>query len=197
METFNTQLEETQENPVEEETTETSEDNTKEETSVEEQETSKKPESLSSEQIEELVKKRAAKLQEQQWARMKEAEKGEKSAKEELEKFKKPVVAVDQSDNLGLAKTIAALKDFDAPELDYIALIAKAKSIPLEEAAQTEEAKTLVAARRVKVAKENKAPLPSSTFAAGKTAKEIAKMSDEEHREFAEKYRKKKMGRSE
>lgn len=197
MENFNKKLEETQENPVEEETTETSEDKTEEETSVEEQETSKKPESLSSEQIEELVKERAAKLQEQQYARMKEAEKGEKSAKEELEKFKKPVVAVDQSDHLDLAKTIAALKDFNAPELDDIALIAKAKSIPLEEAAQTEEAKTLVAARRVKVAKEQKAPLPSSTFAAGKTAKDVAEMSDEKHKEFAEKYRKKQMGRSE
>lgn len=171
----------TSDKPVEEETTD-------EETSNTEQETVKEPEKTPSE-IEEANKKL--------YARMKKAEEGEKSAKEELEKSKKPKTSESPTDHLALTKTVAALRDFNALELDDIALIAKAKGIPLEEAAQAEEAKTLVAARREKVAKETKTPLPSSTFATGKSAKEIGKMSDEEHKEFAENYRKKQMGQSE
>ena len=168
-------IEETIENPEEEETPE-------EEPQETEQEPVKEPEKTSAE-IEEANKKL--------YARMKKAEEGEKAAKEELEKSKKPITETGQPDSLGLAKTVAALKEFNELELDDIALIAKAKVIPLEEAAQTEEAKNLVAARRLKVAKELKAPLPSSSLAVGKSEKDIRTMSSEEHRELEEKVKKK------
>jgi len=141
-----------------------------------EQETPKEPEKTPSE-VEEANKKL--------YARMKKAE----ARAKELEKLKTPVG--DQSDSLNLAKTIAALKDYSAAELDDIALIAKAKGLPLEEAAQSEEAKVLVAARREKVAKEQKTPLPSSSLTAGKSQKDIANMSPEEHQALEESFRKK------
>lgn len=169
-------------NLEEEETSETSK---KEETSVEEQETSKKPEKTSAE-IEEANKKL--------YARTKKAEEEAKSVKEELEKVKKSSVKTDTSDPLGLAKTVSALKDYSPEELDDIALISKAKEIPLEEAAQSEEAKVLVTARRKKVAKDKKTPEPSSTFMAGKSLKDIKKMSDEEFEEYEKSYSNKQRG---
>jgi len=149
------------------------------ETPTTEQETVEEPEKIPSE-IEEANKKL--------YARTKKAEEEAKSAKEELARSRKPLTSPD---SLNLAKLVSALKEYSALELDDIALIAKAKEIPLEEAAQTEEAKTLVAARRLKAEKENKTPEPSSTFAGGKSSKDIAKMTEEEHREFEENYRKK------
>jgi len=162
-------------NPVEGETTEL-------ETPITGQETVEEPEKITSE-IEEANKKL--------YARMKKAEEEAKSAKEELARSKKPS---SPSDSLGLAKLVSALKEFSAAELDDVALIAKAKDIPLEEAAQTEEAKILVAARREKVAKELKTPEPSSAFAGGVSSKDVAKMTSKEHQQFEENYRKKERG---
>lgn len=166
-------------------------------TNKEGQDTSKIPEGLSSEQIEELIKERAAKLQEQQWRRMKDAEEGEKVAKKELEKSKKPLAKEGESpDIFGLAKTIATLKDYSTDELEDVALIAKGKGLSLEEAAKTEEAKDLIAARRSKLEKEKSIPEPSSPSSAigVKTSKDVSEMSKEEHREYEEKVLKKQKG---
>lgn len=108
----------------------------------------------------------------------------------EAEKSKTPVG--DQSDSLGLAKTVAALKDYSAEELDDIALIAKAKELSLEEATQSEEAKVLVAARREKVEKAKQALEPSTKVIASKkpiediTPEEISKMGKEEKNDYLE-----------
>jgi hypothetical protein len=140
-----------------------------------EQETPLKPEKTSLE-IEEANKKL--------YARMKKAEDEAKELKAKLGKQETPF------DSLSLAKTVSALKEFSATELDDIALISKAKGLPLEEAARTEEAKILVAARREKVAREQKAPLPSSSLPGGKSLKDIRTMSAEEHKALEESYRK-------
>ena len=169
------------ENPEEEETSE-------EKPQEEEQETSEEPEKTPSE-IQEANKKL--------YARMKKAEEESKTAKEELEKIKKSSVKTNPSDPLVLAKTVSALKDYSPAELDDIALISKAKEVSLEDAAQSEEAKMLIAARREKVAKEKKTPEPSFTFAAGKSLKDIKKMSDEDFREFEENFSRKQRGKME
>lgn len=94
------------------------------------------------------------------YARMKKAEEEAKSAKEELARSKgKPETPTDVFD---LAKTVSALKDYNPEELDYIQLIAKAKNISPGEAAQTEEAKLYISARRQKVEAEKKTPEPGT-----------------------------------
>jgi hypothetical protein len=156
----------------------------KEETSQEE---SPEPVKTSSE-IEEANKKL--------YARMKKAEEELKVFKEKnkpKQETKEPATV----DSLSLAKQIAALKDFSTQELDDIALISKAKGVSLEEAAQTEEVKILVAARREKVAREQKTPLPNSSSAARLSSKDVAKMTPEEHEEFERKYNRERKGREE
>ena len=165
------------ENPVEEDTTETSEEETpEEETSIEEQETSKEPEIAESE--------KKGEVRQDVYERMKKAE---KEAKELRGKLKARPSVKDSSDPLKLAKTVSALKDYSPEELDDIALISKAKEISLEEAAEADEAKTLIAARRVKVAKDKKTPEPSSTFSTPKGTKDIREMSNEEFEAYDKK----------
>jgi len=158
--------EETIENPEEEETSETTEEKPQEE----KQEISEKPEKTS-EELEETNKRL--------YARMKKAEEEAKSAKEELEKLKREKPSETPSDIFGLAKTVSALRDYSPQELGDIEMIAKAKGLPPEEAAKTEEAKLLIAARRAKVAKEQKVPEPSSRTIKVEN-KEIKDMSREE-----------------
>ncbi|MHA1304573.1 MAG: hypothetical protein ACTSQE_06790 [Candidatus Heimdallarchaeaceae archaeon] len=182
----NENLEETQGNPVEEDTTETSEEDTEEETSVEEQETSEKPEIAPSE--------KKGEVRQDVYERMKKAE---RKAKELEVKLKAKPSTKSSSDPLKLAKTVSALKDYSPEELDDIALISKAKDISLEEAADAEEAKTLIAARRLKVAKDKKTPEPSSAFATPKGIKDIKEMSDEEFEAFDKRETKKQRGKME
>jgi Asp-tRNA(Asn)/Glu-tRNA(Gln) amidotransferase A subunit family amidase len=85
-------------------------------------------------------------------------ESGEFTEKEKEELGKE----VAEQDVFGLMKTVSALKDYDPAELDYIALISKAKGIPPEEAAKTEEVELWIQARREKVTKEQQTPEPSS-----------------------------------
>ena len=179
-------LEETQENPAEEDTTETSEDETEEETSIEEQETSEEPEIAPSEE--------KGKVRQDVYERMKRAE---KDAKELRGKLKDKPSVKASSDPLKLAKTVSALKDYSPEELDDIALISKAKDISLEEAAEAEEARTLIAARRIKVAKDKKTPEPSSAFATPKGTKDIKEMSNEEFEAFDKRESRKQRGKME
>jgi len=171
--------EETLENPGEEATPE-------EQASTEEQETSEKPAEPSSE-----LEEKNRRL----YARAKKAEEEARKLKEELERLKKSVPAGETSepatpvDPIHLAKTVSALKDYAPEELDFIAMISKAKNLPPEEAAQTEEARLYIAARREKVAKEKNIPEPSSPaakFGRPKGWQDVAKMSKEEHRKLFE-----------
>ena len=136
-----------------EETIETTEeevlDETKplEETSEEESSTTTSPEEL------EEKNKRL-------YARMKKAEEELKTFKD---KPKEVQASKDVPDNVfDLAKTVASLKDYDPTELDFIQMMSKAKGISPKEAADTEEAKTYIAAKRQKV-EEEKSKLEPST----------------------------------
>ena len=128
------------------------------------------------------------------YARMKNAE---EDAKELRVKLKDKPSVGSSSDPLKLAKTVSALKDYSPEELDDIALISKAKDISLEEAAEAEEARTLIAARRIKVAKDKKTPEPSSAFATPKGTKDIKEMSNEEFEAFDKRESRKQRGKME
>ena len=166
-----------------EETTETTEQTTEpektEETKEEERETSVKPEGTSSE--EDLGAKAHP---DRLYARMKKAEEEAKLAKEKArtleEKLKSVGAKVPTDDVISLAKTVAALKDYSPEELERISVIAKGKGIPLTEAAQTEEAKLLIAAMREKVAKSKSVPNPSAPLGAGETtARSLREIKDD------------------
>ena len=158
--------EETIENPVEEETTE-------EEPQKTEQEPVEKPEKTSTE-LEETNKKL--------YARMKKAEEEAKSAKEALSKKKeKPS---DSNDVFDLARTVSALKEYTPDELGDIQMIAKAKGISPEEAVKTEEAKLLISARKLKVAKEKSTPEPSTKQDSKGKLKSLSEMNDKEAAEY-------------
>ena len=137
---------------------------------IEEEETSEK----SQEKFEDLEKKLEKELtseelkerNKQLFARTKKAEEKAKRFEAELllyqskkEESKKEVVSPDIAE---LAKKISALKEYNPEELDHISLISKAKDIPLEEAARSEEVQLYIKARREKVAKETTPPQPST-----------------------------------
>lgn len=125
------------------------------------------------------------------YARMKKAEEEAKLAKEELARLKgKPETSTNVFD---LAKTVSALKDYNPEELDYIQLIAKSKNISPGEAAQTEEAKLYISARRQKVEAEKKTPEPSTKQSISEkdfrkiTPQELADMTIEQKEEYFKK----------
>jgi len=98
------------------------------------------------------------------YARMKKAEEEVKALKDSIgkkeDKGDSPVS--QEKDVFDLAKTVASLRDFSPEELDFIQMMSKSKSISPEEAAQTEEAKLYIAARRQKV-EDEKSKLEPST----------------------------------
>ena len=145
------------------ETSKTSGEETGSESKKEEQETSEKPERTSSE--EDLREKAHP---DRLYARMKKAEERAKQLEEQLKKSKTPA-SVPTDDVVTLAKTVAALKDYTPEELDRISVIAKGRGVSLVEAAQTEEAKLLIAAMREKVAKSKSVPNPSAPMGRGET----------------------------
>jgi len=164
-EPFEENEEETSTNPEAEETSETSEE---EETSTEEsQESSEEPDK---------AKQELEAKNKQLFGRAKKAE-------SKLKKFEKAVDKGDEvasSDPIELAKTISALKDFSADELDYVQLIAKGKNLALDEAVETDEVKTYIEAKRKKAEGERKTPSPSSPSAVlgGKTPEDLEKMDN-------------------
>ena len=152
----------------------------------EEQETSEKPAEPSSD-----LEEKNRRL----YARMKKAEEEAKRLKEELERAKAQAQPQPAVDPINLAKTVSALKDYTPEELDFIAMISRAKNIPPEEAVKTEEAKLYIQARREKVAKEKKVPEPSSPSATPSKElppEDIAKMSKEEHKKLFEEHLRKR-----
>jgi len=168
-------------------------------TDTEVQDTSIKP-GMSPSEMEEANKKL--------YARTKTAEANEKALKEELAELRKKLPPEETSEEpeapkednkptnvLEVAKTVAALKDFTPDELGDIDLVAKGKSLSIEEAAKTEEAKALVAARRKKVENENATAEPSGVTPGGfvkKTPEELGKMTYEERKAYAEEFSKHK-----
>ena len=157
-----------------EETIETTEeevlDETKplEETSEEESSTTTSPEEL------EEKNKRL-------YARMKKAEEELKTLKD---KPKEVQASKDVPDDVfDLAKTVASLKDYDPTELDFIQMMSNAKGISPKEAADTEEAKTYIAAKRQKV-EEEKSKLEPSTKQSP-TEQSVDDVTDEDLRKMS------------
>jgi len=141
---------------------------------VEEEKTFEEPqksfEELEKELNDELTSEELREKNKQLFARAKKAEEVKKRLEAELmrreieEKKKseeKPEEKVSP-DMTDLVKKISALKDYSSEELDYISLISKAKNIPLEEAARSEEVQLYIQARREKVAKQTTPPPPST-----------------------------------
>lgn len=104
-------------------------------------------------------------------------------AKVKILESQKPKEGGDQIasvDPLNLAKTVSALKDYSPDELDYVQVIAKGKGISLDDAVKTEEVKTYVEAKRLKVDDDKKTPAPSAA-GSGASSKEITRgMKQEE-----------------
>lgn len=151
---------------VETENSETSEEaETSEETKSAEEATSVKETFDLSDEVSEANKKL--------YARAKKAEAELKVLKE------KPVP--QSFDEMGIIKTVSALRSYNEDELSDIALIAKAKNISMSEAAKDEVAQRLVVSRREKVEKEAKPLSPSGAagFISGITDEEIEKSARE------------------
>jgi len=166
-EPFEENEEETSTNPEEEETSE-------EETSNEEgQESSEETPDKASQELKEKNK--------QLFERAKKAEGKLKKyeTKKVDEKGDNQIASVDP---IELAKTISALKDYSSDELDFIQLVAKGKGLALDEAVETDEVKTYIEAKRLKVVGENKTPSPSSpsSVLGGKTEEELARMNNKQ-----------------
>jgi hypothetical protein len=142
----------------------------KEKTSEEPQESFEK---LEEELNKELTSEELREKNKQLFARVKKAEEKAKrleaellrreiEAKKKAEEKSKEEKKEISSDIADLVKKISALKDYSPEELDYISLISKAKNIPLEEAARSEEVQLYIQARREKVAKQTQPPPPST-----------------------------------
>jgi len=96
------------------------------------------------------------------YARAKKAEEELKMLKVKPEETPKETSTETPEDVFTLAKTVASLKEYDPEELDFIQMMSKAKGISPKEAADTEEAKIYIAAKRQKV-EDEKSKLEPST----------------------------------
>lgn len=125
------------------------------------------------------------------YARAKKAEEENKTLKASLAEREVPNQPV--SDVFDLAKAVSSLKDYGPEELDFIQMISKAKSISPEEAAQTDEAKLYIAARRTKVEEEKSKLEPSTKQSPTEksvndvTSEDIKKMTVSQKEEFLKK----------
>jgi len=166
-------------NPEEPETS-VSEEPLSEKTGTEEGEPQEKnPKDASSASLQKEGKPNVERL----YARLKKAEEKVKELRQKLEEKEKSQPSEkgeERVDIFDLAKTVSALKDYSPEELGYIQMVAKAKGLTPEEAAKTEEAKLLIAAKREKVAKEQKVPAPSSPFGSSSSKTIEPGMSEEE-----------------
>jgi len=134
------------------------------------------------------------------YIRMKNAEKAEKEAKAENKKYKEqfgdlkpessPAPSGDNqspaSDPINLAKTVNALREYSAEELDHLQVLATGMEITPAEASKSDAFKTFVMAHREKVVKDNATPAPSSgaDSVIDKTPEEIGNMSDQEFAKY-------------
>lgn len=102
----------------------------------------------------------------------------------------------NSTDPFDLAKTVASLKDYDARELDFASMVAKAKGIRPEEAVQTEDFKIFLSGKRALDLKNNSIPRPNSSAPSSnvKTADEIAQMTDAEFAAYERDFRSKQQG---
>jgi len=108
-----------------------------------------------------------------------------KKLEEEIEKLKeekgvdKEPTSEGEDNIVDLVKRIQVLKDFSPEELEIIHRNARGAGISLEEAAQLDDVKMAIEARREKVAKEKKVPEPSSRSVSYE-GKSLSDLSDEE-----------------
>lgn len=123
------------------------------------------------------------------YARMKAAEETAKT----LKSAKKEGTPQPDSDVFNIAKAVASLRDFNKEELDFIQMMSKSKGITPSEAAETEEAKTYIAARRQKVEDEKSKLKPSTKQSPVEksvgdvTPEDLRKMSVEDKEKFLKK----------
>jgi hypothetical protein len=157
-------IEETNENPVEEETT-------VEQPQIEELGTPKETESP--EQYTEREKR--------YYARMKQAENIAKQAREELAKARKPVSEID-----AILEVQESTKGLDAKEVAELRLRANASQTSLTEARKSEGFALWQNGYKAKVEKENP-PLPSTTQGNVKEGKDLREMDIDERTKFFEK----------
>jgi len=166
------------ENPENPEEGETSE----EETPDSEQETEeKKPEVVEEKKV---TQKELDKV----YARMKLAEEKAKKVEAQLAEKPKPE-SISNID--AIVEVQQATKGLSPEEIAELRIRASANTTSLLEARKDENFTLWQKAYKEKVAKELKAPLPSSSLAVGKSEKDIRTMSPEEHRELEEKVKKK------
>lgn len=89
-----------------------------------------------------------------------------------------------------LAKSVAALKDFDSKEIDFASKIAKFEGISPEEAINSPEFKTWLKGKRDEDLKANNIPTPNSSSSSYglPSDEDIGKMSKEEHAKFEKEF---------
>lgn len=135
----------------------------------------------------EQPKEKYTEREKQLYARLKEAE----------SKLKSQPRTESSADPFDLAKTVASLKDYDAKELDFASMIAKAKGISAQDAVQTEDFKLFLEGKRAIEIKNNSVPRPNSSASSAsvKSADDIAKMSDKEFQQYEAEFRTQQQGR--
>jgi len=162
------------------------EDNGSESKTLNPSEREKELEKQLAEQKEKLIKAEAAIVA---------SKKKDKVEQPEKEEDKSPTLS--QADPYELAKTVSVLKDYSEDEIGYIQQYAKMNNLSPQEAAKADDVKEFIGFKREKVAKQNNIPDSSSAKASvyGKSPKDIAKMSKEDHQKLEAEVLRKKAGR--
>ena len=117
------------------------------------------------------------------YARAKKAEEELKALKVKPEETPKETPTETPEDVFTLAKTVASLKEYDPEELDFIQMMSKAKGISPKDAADTEEAKLYIAAKRDKVEDEKSKIEPSTKQSP--TEKSVGDVTNEDLRKMS------------
>ena len=125
------------------------------------------------------------------YARMKNAEDKAKEYRNEFgelpqNKANPTPVAVDVTDPIEVAKTVAALRDYSPAELDELAIRAKGLGVSPVLAAESDGFKLYVKASREQVASDKGVPSPDGSAISEnvKTSEEIGKMSKSEFQKY-------------
>lgn len=111
-----------------------------------------------------------------------EAEEKLRELEQRLAQLNGQNIAVQAPDVVELAKTVAALKDYSPQELDFIAMIARAKGLSLVDASKTQEAQIYIQALREKGRREAQTPPPSSRSPQSQSSSDLSSLPDDELR---------------
>ena len=139
----------------------------------------------------------------QLYARLKKVEDEKKAYKEKFQSLlneddikQKLTEKPESTDPYGLAKTVAALKNYDDVEIDFASTLGKAMSKSPQEVVKTQEFKFWLKGKRDKDLLDNNIPSPnSSSPSLGlPNSDEIGKMSKEEHQKLEKEFQNKRKG---